>query len=108
MVTFTRVATHRVVLQGIPSTECSWFPGYAWQIAGCSRCHTHLGWRYSWAGGGQHQQHEGPGERSDSDGAEGSSTEQGLARLQVFWGLRRPAIMVTDGRGLDMRLALED
>ena len=29
------------------STEHSWFPGYAWQIALCSNCTLHLGWRFS-------------------------------------------------------------
>ena len=27
------------------STEHSWFPGYAWTIALCTRCGAHLGWR---------------------------------------------------------------
>lgn len=29
------------------STEYSWFPGYAWQIAQCADCQTHIGWRFS-------------------------------------------------------------
>lgn len=29
-----------------PSTDFSWFPGYAWQIAVCLKCHTHLGWKF--------------------------------------------------------------
>jgi cereblon len=29
-----------------PSTEFSWFPGYAWQIAICSNCHLHIGWKF--------------------------------------------------------------
>lgn len=31
----------------IPSTEFTWFPGYAWQIAVCQACSTHLGWRFT-------------------------------------------------------------
>ena len=29
-----------------PSTEFSWFAGYAWQVALCVTCRTHLGWRF--------------------------------------------------------------
>jgi hypothetical protein len=35
-----------VVSHGEPSTEWSWFPGHAWCIAGCTRCHVHLGWSF--------------------------------------------------------------
>lgn len=31
---------------GTPTAEFSWFLGYLWQYALCSRCHTHLGWRF--------------------------------------------------------------
>lgn len=32
---------------GTPSKELTWFPGYAWRIAACEACFTHLGWEYS-------------------------------------------------------------
>lgn len=28
------------------SSQCSWFPGYVWQIIHCDTCQCHLGWRY--------------------------------------------------------------
>ncbi|KAK6624825.1 hypothetical protein RUM44_011689 [Polyplax serrata] len=31
----------------IPSTEYSWFPGYAWTIAKCSNCDSHIGWLFT-------------------------------------------------------------
>jgi hypothetical protein len=34
------------VLVGGVSTEFSWFPGHAWRVAVCGRCHLHLGWRF--------------------------------------------------------------
>lgn len=30
-----------------PSTEYSWFPGYAWTVAACSRCRKHMGWFFT-------------------------------------------------------------
>jgi len=30
-----------------PSTEFSWFPGYAWSVIYCANCTTHLGWRFT-------------------------------------------------------------
>ena len=29
-----------------PSTDFSWFPGYGWQIAVCSKCSSHIGWKF--------------------------------------------------------------
>ncbi|MCP3142819.1 cereblon family protein [Pyxidicoccus xibeiensis] len=29
---------------GPPTAEETWFPGFLWQVAHCSACHTHLGW----------------------------------------------------------------
>jgi hypothetical protein len=37
----------RIGLQGRPSTQDSWFPGYAWTIAYCARCYSHLGWKFT-------------------------------------------------------------
>lgn len=34
------------IVQGVPTTEFSWFPGFAWQIAYCSACREHLGWLF--------------------------------------------------------------
>ncbi|EZA51920.1 protein cereblon isoform X2 [Ooceraea biroi] len=30
-----------------PSTEYSWFPGYAWTIASCKGCRRHVGWKFT-------------------------------------------------------------
>ncbi len=40
-----RRAIH-VVGIGRPTTEFTWFPGYAWQVVACARCAAHLGWEY--------------------------------------------------------------
>lgn len=32
--------------EGEPTTECTWFPGYAWRVAVCGRCSAHLGWEF--------------------------------------------------------------
>lgn len=31
---------------GTPTLEHTWFPGYAWRIALCASCETHLGWGF--------------------------------------------------------------
>lgn len=33
-------------MHGPATTDYTWFPGYAWQLALCASCHEHLGWRY--------------------------------------------------------------
>ncbi len=35
-----------VACAGRPETRDSWFPGYCWQIANCSVCSAHLGWKF--------------------------------------------------------------
>jgi hypothetical protein len=34
---------------GRPTTEHSWFPGYAWSFSICRRCGSHLGWHFAGA-----------------------------------------------------------
>jgi cereblon len=66
-VTVKRVGRARVIMDGSPpSTEQSWFPGYAWTIIYCTGCYQHVGWKYT---------------------AVASTTHP-----QVFWGLRRAAL----------------
>jgi hypothetical protein len=31
---------------GEPTSEFTWFPGFMWSYALCSRCRAHMGWRY--------------------------------------------------------------
>lgn len=35
-----------VSMHGLPTARDSWFPGHSWQIASCSGCHSHIGWRF--------------------------------------------------------------
>ncbi|KAK3914097.1 Protein cereblon [Frankliniella fusca] len=42
-----RKATGVLLQNRPPSTEFSWFPGYGWTIAACSRCHRHVGWKFT-------------------------------------------------------------
>lgn len=37
---------------GSPTTEATWFAGYAWRVAICATCLNHLGWNYSAAASG--------------------------------------------------------
>ena len=34
-------------IQNKPTAEFSWFAGYLWQIAVCTACGAHLGWRFT-------------------------------------------------------------
>lgn len=36
-----------IISTGPYSNEFSWFKDYYWQIALCSKCKTHLGWKFS-------------------------------------------------------------
>lgn len=47
--TLTLSTVRNVVHHGYPTCESSWFPGYAWTMAGCEFCHRHLGWRFDLA-----------------------------------------------------------
>jgi len=37
---------HGCLHTGAPTLEFTWFDGYAWNLALCSRCLNHLGWKY--------------------------------------------------------------
>lgn len=36
-----------VYWNGRPSSQYSWFPGYAWTILHCRSCHSHVGWKFT-------------------------------------------------------------
>lgn len=44
---FTVRQAQGLLLEGPPTTEFSWFPGYAWEVAYCASCHAHLGWEFT-------------------------------------------------------------
>ncbi|XP_057312965.1 protein cereblon-like [Hydractinia symbiolongicarpus] len=45
--TVTFYKARNLSLSGRSSTEYSWFPGYAWTIASCRNCHSHMGWKFT-------------------------------------------------------------
>ncbi|KAL8602511.1 hypothetical protein ACOMHN_065383 [Nucella lapillus] len=45
--TLTVYKANNLSLLGRPSTEHSWFPGYAWTIAQCRGCASHMGWKFT-------------------------------------------------------------
>ncbi|KAJ8370541.1 hypothetical protein SKAU_G00105690 [Synaphobranchus kaupii] len=65
--TLTVYKASNLNLVGRPSTLHSWFPGYAWTIAQCRTCSSHIGWKFS-------------------------ATKKDLSP-QRFWGLTRSALL---------------
>ena len=45
--TLTLHKAKNLTLHGTPSTEYSWFPGYAWTICQCRYCDSHMGWKFT-------------------------------------------------------------
>jgi len=45
--TLTLYRAKNLRLVGQPSTEYSWFPGYAWTITECLGCSNHIGWKFT-------------------------------------------------------------
>ena len=45
--TISVYAAESLTLFGTPSTEFSWFPGYAWTICQCACCNSHIGWKFT-------------------------------------------------------------
>uniref|UniRef100_A0A8C7CUD5 Protein cereblon n=1 Tax=Oncorhynchus kisutch TaxID=8019 RepID=A0A8C7CUD5_ONCKI len=45
--TLTVYKASNLNLVGRPSTLHSWFPGYAWTIAQCRTCASHMGWKFT-------------------------------------------------------------
>ena len=45
--TLTIYKSQNLNLMGRPTKEHSWFPGYAWTIAYCRVCTTHMGWKFT-------------------------------------------------------------
>ena len=45
--TLTLFKAKNLRLVGRPSSEYSWFPGYAWTITECLGCWSHIGWKFT-------------------------------------------------------------
>uniref|UniRef100_A0A4W3IY30 Protein cereblon n=1 Tax=Callorhinchus milii TaxID=7868 RepID=A0A4W3IY30_CALMI len=45
--TLTVYKANNLNLIGRPSTQHSWFPGFAWTIAQCRNCGSHMGWKFT-------------------------------------------------------------
>uniref|UniRef100_A0A669BAH4 Protein cereblon n=1 Tax=Oreochromis niloticus TaxID=8128 RepID=A0A669BAH4_ORENI len=77
--TLTVYKANNLNLVGRPSTLHSWFPGYAWTIAQCRTCGSHMGWKFT-------------------------ATKKDLSPPR-FWGLTRSAMLprIPQGEGEEGR-----
>ncbi|KAI3370153.1 hypothetical protein L3Q82_024936 [Scortum barcoo] len=77
--TLTVYKANNLNLVGRPSTLHSWFPGYAWTIAQCRTCGSHMGWKFT-------------------------ATKKDLSPPR-FWGLTRSAMLprIPQGEGQEGR-----
>ncbi|KAL5965797.1 Protein cereblon [Taenia solium] len=78
MLTLSTVRPDSVFLTGSPTAEYSWFPGYAWTIAHCGACNSHMGWRFT-------------------------ATSDDL-RPRLFWGIKRQALVHTAEEDMEVGL----
>ena len=82
--TVRQVAGRALHYHGQPCSQHSWFPGWAWTIAQCSLCGSHLGWKF---------------DREDAEsGSSNSNANQCPDSPPIFWGLSRSAIAPTTVR----------
>jgi len=65
--TITVYRAESLSLRDDPSTEFSWFPGYAWTVCDCSQCGVHIGWKFT-------------------------TTKDKSLQPEFFWGLIRSSI----------------
>lgn len=76
--TLTVYRVENLSLNGLrPSTEFSWFPGYAWTICSCSTCGDHIGWKFT-------------------------AVNDKKLKPELFWGISRRALEIglkTSGQG---------
>ena len=78
LLTVSNVHRNTVALEGTPTADFSWFPGFKWTCAFCLRCRQHLGWEFS------------------RDGEESGEENGEEKKQQRFFGFTRDAI-VADG-----------
>jgi cereblon len=99
-----------IVLQGRPTEQDSWFPGFAWTIVCCGRCYNHLGWRFtitasaaarlstssnataSSVGSSDEGGHGGDGDSGMRTSGSAGSERGAPGGVTEFWGLRRAAL----------------
>jgi hypothetical protein len=83
LLTVADVVPNAVALEGEPSAEFSWFPGFKWTVAVCVRCRQHLGWQFT-------ADENARGE--DASGNPNAGAGPGSTTLRRFFGLTRARV----------------
>jgi Lon protease-like protein len=86
---------HHILLEGEPTAQDSWFPGYAWVIVYCRNCGSHLGWKFSSCEAEGEETSSASGITQNIQDRQGdTSTDNVVAGAEdmAFFGLRQGAV----------------
>ena len=90
-------------MRGEPETAHSWFPGFAWTVANCARCHAHVGWRFTRASASPSTGEEDVVNNNDEGVPTSGGGKDGvIAGLSEFFGLSRQSVRLVEAGMRDL------
>ena len=99
----TRGGRSSLAMRGEPETAHSWFPGFAWTVANCARCHAHVGWRFTRASASPSTGEEDVVNNNDEGVPTSGGGKDGvIAGLSEFFGLSRQSVRLVEAGMRDL------